>query len=230
MLKILNAIGIGALVFAMYSGYTLYNYVPENVAKIERKMEMREQTKLETPAPSPRSFDQKKLARLEMIDSSDIVVEDHIVSVLERNKYSCMGLDRDDYASAFSSSVLRHTGGDIKLALWLTAMAQVESSYRLTADPKVSSARGFLQVIYRYHAKDLTKANISKDELSSNPSKSIKAGVIVFQKYLKLEKGNYRKATARYRGLSVPQSEQDRYYKAISKVYNKLVDDLKEYA
>lgn len=231
MIRVLNFIGMFTLAFGIYRGVELYNMPLENsVVTVERKMAVKEQKKLEVPAPKPKSFDQQKISRMEMIESSDLVVEDHIISVLDTSRYSCLGQSPDEYAAAFSSAVLRHTGGDIKLALWLTAMAQVESSYRLNADPKISSARGFLQVIYKYHAKELSKAGISKDELAKNPSKSIYAGVLVFRKYLKVEHGNYKRATARYRGLSVPQSEQDHYYKAISKVYNKLLEDLKEYA
>ena len=206
MLKILNFVGISAMVFAIYSGYNIYSYIPEEVAKVERKMEVKEESKINPPKEQPKvkTFDPQKISRMEMIESSDLVVEDHIISVLDTSRYSCLGQSPDDYAAAFSSAVLRHTGGDIKLALWLTAMAQVESSYRLNADPKISSARGFLQVIYKYHAKELSKAGISKDELAKNPSKSIYAGVLVFRKYLKVERGNYKRATARYRGLSVP--------------------------
>ena len=64
-------------------------------------------------------------------------------------------------------------------------MAQVESSYRITADPKISNARGFLQVIPYWHKKTLLKAGISVEDLYTNPQKSVLAGVLVFQKYLK---------------------------------------------
>ena len=229
MIKILNVIGISALVFAMYSGYNLYSYVPEDTANVERRMEVKEQKKLEVPAPKPKSFDSKIISRMEMIDSSDVVLEDHINSILDKSRYGCMGKDRDEYVSSISSSVLSYTKGNIKLALWVTSMAQVESSYRLNANPKVSTARGFMQVIPRYHP-ELAKAGINSKDLSTDPAKSIKAGVIVFNKYLRIEKGNYKKATRRYRGLSVTEEEQQKYYNAILSVYNKLLDDLHEYA
>ena len=227
MIRIINAIAVTVISFGIYAGVRLYQYettpVPQNnIPPINKK--------IEPPKEVPKSFAWKKLSKLEMIDSSDVVVEEHINQILNRNKYKCMGMTRDVYVTSISSAVLNHTKGNIKLALWVTAMAQVESSYRLTADPKVSSARGFLQVIPRYHKKELAKAGITSEDLYTDPSKSIKAGIIVFQKYLAIEHGNYQKATRRYRGLSVPEKEQQRYYTAIKNIYNKLLDDLHEYA
>ena len=230
MIKVLNLLGVAAMAFSIYRGVELYNMPTENTVVVEHKMEVKENTKINPPKEDPKSFDPKLISRLEMIDSSDIVVEEHINQILDQSKYNCMGKDRDDYVCAFSSSVLNHTKGDLKLALWVTAMAQVESSYRLSADPKISTAKGFLQVIYRYHKKELSKAGITEEDLRSNPEKSIRAGIIVFNKYLKIERNNYRKATRRYRGLSVSEEEQTRYYNAIKRVYNKLLDDLHEYA
>ena len=232
MIKVLNSIGVSAMVFAIYNCFVLFYPVVEvkkDEVKVERKMEIKENKKIEVPPPSQKSFDQKLLARYEMIDSSDIALENHIISVLDRSKYKCMGRDKEEYVSAISSAILYHTKGNIKLAFWVAAMAQVESSYRLNANPKISTARGFLQVIPRYHP-ELAKAGITSEDLSTDPAKSIRAGILVFQKYLKVEHGNFKQATARYRGLSVTPEEQARYYKAISKVYNKLVEDLKQYA
>lgn len=230
MLKILNVVGISAMVFALYSGYNIYSYIPEEVAKVERKMEVKEEKKITPPKELPKAFDPKVISRMEMIESSDLVLEDHIVSVLEKNKYSCMGKNRDEYAIEISSSILSYTKGNIQLALWVTAMAQVESSYRLNADPKISNARGFLQVIPKWHRKTLAKAGITEKELSTNPAKSIMAGVLVFKQYLDREHGNYKNATRRYRGLNESEESQTKYYNSILKIYNKLLDELHMYA
>lgn len=233
MLKFLNFIGVSSAVVAIFTSVSLFNptceVAKQEKIKVERKMELKEERKINPPKETPKSFDPKVISRLEMIDSSDIMLENHIVSVLEKSRYSCVGKNRDEYVSDISSAILNHTKGNLKLALWVTAMAQTESSFRINANPKVSTARGFLQVIPRYHP-ELAKVGITTEDLYTNPSKSIQAGVIVFQKYLKIEKGDFKKATARYRGLSVTPVEQERYYKAISKVYNKLIEDLKEYA
>ena len=231
MVKLLNSIGLSALVYGIYLGISLFtpNLPKDNAIKENHKV-VKENKRLIPPKEAPKAFNPKVISKLEMIDSSDIIIEDHITSILEKSKYGCLGKSRKAYAADFSSSVLNHSKGDMKLALWITAMAQVESSYRINADPRVSSARGYLQVIYRYHQKELSKAGISKEDLSTSPSKSIHAGIIVFRKYLKLEHGNYRFATDRYRGLSVPKKERDRYYAAISAIYDKLLKELNEYA
>ena len=216
--------------FGIYRGVELYTMPPENTISVERKMRVNEKRKDTPPKEAPKSFDQKKLARMEMLESSDLVLEDHIVSVLEQNKYSCMGKNREEYAIEISSSILAYTKGNIQLALWVAAMAQVESSYRLNADPKISNARGFLQVIPKWHRKTLAKAGITARELSTNPAKSIMAGVLVFKQYLDREHGNYKNATRRYRGLNESEESQSKYYNSILKIYNKLLDELRMYA
>ena len=230
MLKVLNFLGISALVFSIYTGCVLFNTnLPKDANKVKR-MEVKEEKKIETPPPSPKSFDQKLLSKYAMIDSSDVVLESHINSVLDKNRYGCMGKDRYEYVTSISSSILNYTHGDLKMALWVAAMAQIESSYRLSADPKVSSAKGFLQVIFRYHKKELLKVGINEYDLNTDPVKSIRAGILVFSKYLKIEHGDFRLATDRYRGLSVPKKERDRYYNLIHAVYSKLLKEVQEYA
>ena len=219
--------------FGINSGLELYNLVTNQsatvVAKIENRKPPEPKEKLVPPKPLPR-IDKKVLAKMKMLDFSDLVLERHISRVLDINKYKPHGLEREEYICSISSSLLQHTKGDLRLALWLAAMAQVESSYRLSADPKVSSARGFLQVIYRYHQRELSKQGISKEDLYTNPSKSILAGLIVFKKYLAIEHGDYQLALRRYRGLSVSEKEQLRYYTAVKKIYTKLYKELEMFA
>lgn len=180
--------------------------------------------------PQPKPMNAKLVAKLELLDNMDMPFQEHIENVLIKNRYNCMGKPREKYASEIASAILKHTDGDIDLATWIASIMYVESSYRLTADPKVSTAKGLLQVIYRYHRWDLEKSGITREDLYTNPSKSVKAGIIVFKKYLKTEKGNYERATRRYRGLSVSEKQQRAYLNGIKRKKKELMNIIRQYA
>ena len=157
------------------------------------------------------------------------VIESHISSYLLKG-YSFNNMDRDEYIKAIAEACIIHSDS-IEKAFWIASMIQKESSYRISAKPGKStnsSARGFIQVIWRYHSNMLKKNNISKFDLDTDIEKSVKAGILVFNYYLRLERGDFRKALRRYRGLSVTEKEQNYYYNYISSVYSKLQKDFKE--
>lgn len=174
-------------------------------------------------------LDQKEDLKPSEDDMAQKVIYDHINSYLLKG-YTFNGMTRDDYIQAIAEACVIHSDS-VEKALWVASMIQKESSYRISAKPGKatnSSARGFIQVIWRYHGKMLAKNGISKSDLDSDISKSVKAGILVFDYYLRLEKGNFKKALRRYRGLSTSESEQQYYYNYISTVYQKLQKDFKE--
>ena len=74
----------------------------------------------------------------------------------------------------------------------------------------------------------LAKNGITKEDLSSDVNKSVYAGILVFNSYLRIEKGNYQRALRRYRSLSASEAEQVAYYRAINSVFLKLKGDLRK--
>lgn len=180
--------------------------------------------------PPPKPMNSKLVSKLELLDNIDKPFQEHIENVLLKNKYSCLGKSREAYASEITAALLRHCDGNLDLATWIASMAYVESSFRITADPKVSTARGLLQVIYHYHKWDLSKLGITREDLYTSPSQSIKAGIVVFKKYLKAEKGDYVKATRRYRGLSATEKQQRAYLNGIRRKRKELLNIIQQYA
>lgn len=223
------------MLFGVNSGLDLYKLVtaqPEQtvVFNVKQRKPPEQKEKLVPPNPTPRMLNTKLVAKQELLDLVDKAFEDHIKSVLVRNKYQCIGRSREEYAAELTSALLSHTKGNLKLATWLASMAYVESSYRLTADPKISTAKGILQVIYKYHSAELSKAGITRTDLYTNPSKSILAGVLVFSRYLKIEHGDYVLATRRYRGLSVSEAQQRAYLNAIRRKQKEIQLLINQYA
>ena len=162
-------------------------------------------------------------------DVAQKVLAKHINSFLLRN-YNCEGMKREEYVRDLAEAILLHSG-DINRAFWFCGMAQTESSYRLSAKPgrrTNSSARGYLQVIWRYHGGMLSKNGIRREDLSTDIGKSVLAGVLVFNQYLRREKGDFRLALRRYRSLSASEAEQQAYYKSVSSVFLKLKEDLRK--
>ena len=176
-----------------------------------------------------KSLNQKEDVKPSEDDMAQKVIYDHINSYLLKG-YTFNGMTRDDYIQAIAEACVIHSDS-VEKALWVASMIQKESSYRISAKPGKktnSSARGFIQVIWRYHGSMLQKHDIAKADLDTDISKSIKAGILVFDYYLRLEKGNFKKALRRYRGLSTSESEQQYYYNYISTVYQKLQKNFKE--
>ena len=197
--------------------------------RMEIRMEIKDNAKSKdlTPPPPPELEEERKPLADDV--AARMVIADHINSFLLRN-YSFGGMSRDEYVAAIAEAAVLHTDS-IEKALWIVSMMQTESSFRLSARPGKStnsSARGFLQVIWRYHGTMLSKHGISKEDLATDISKSVKAGVLVFEVYLKQEKGDFKRALRRYRSLSATEAEQKAYYNAINSVFQKLKGDLKE--
>lgn len=227
MFRIINTLVTIVVSLGIFSGVQLYQYettpVPQkNVPPIVKK--------IEPPKEAPKLLNQKLVSKYEFIDSLDKAFSEHISTIISKSHYNCMGKDKRDYVESITSALLHHTNGNLELALWVASMAYTESSFRLNADPKTSSARGFLQVIYKYHERELKKAGISREDLSSNPSKSIQAGILVFQRYLRIEHGDYVRATRRYRGLSVTERQQRAYLNSILRKKKEFQIVLNQYA
>lgn len=208
----------------------LLNPQPKDPSQV--KMELKVEVKDDMPkdlTPPPPEPEEEKGKPLADDVAARMVIADHINSFLLRN-YSFGGMSRDEYVAAIAEAAVLHTDS-IEKALWIVSMMQTESSFRLSARPGKStnsSARGFLQVIWRYHGTMLSKHGISKEDLATDISQSVKAGVLVFEVYLKQEKGNFKRALRRYRSLSATEAEQKAYYNAINSVFLKLKGDLKE--
>lgn len=157
------------------------------------------------------------------------VIENHISSYLLKG-YSFNNMSRDDYIESIAEACVVNSDS-IEKAFWIASMIQKESSYRISAKPGKStnsSARGFIQVIWRYHGNMLQKHDITKSDLDTDIEKSVKAGILVFNHYLRMEKGDFRRALKRYRGLSVSEKEQNYYFNYINSVYIKLQKDMEE--
>lgn len=196
--------------------------------RVEIRIEIKDNAESKDLTPPPPELEEEKKPLADDV-AARMVIADHINSFLLRN-YSFGGMSRDEYVAAIAEAAVLHTDS-IEKALWIVSMMQTESSFRLSARPGKStnsSARGFLQVIWRYHGTMLSKHGISKEDLATDISKSVKAGVLVFEVYLKQEKGDFKKALRRYRSLSATEAEQKAYYNAINSVFQKLKGDLKE--
>ena len=194
---------------------------------LQEKAEIRMEMSKDLLPPPPEPEEEKKPLTDDV--AARMVIADHINSFLLRS-YSFGGMSRDEYVAAIAEAAVLHTDS-IEKALWIVSMMQTESSFRLSAKPGKStnsSARGFLQVIWRYHGTMLSKHGISKEDLATDISKSVKAGVLVFEVYLKREKGDFKKALRRYRSLSASEAEHRAYFNSINSVFQKLKGDLKE--
>lgn len=203
-----------------------YQPIEPSQERAEIRMEVKDNAESRDLLPPPPEHEEEKPSDE---DVAQKVIEDHISGYLLKG-YSFNGMPREDYIKAIAEACVVNSDS-IEKALWVASMVQKESSFRICAKPGKatnSSARGFIQVIWRYHGNMLKKHGISKSDLDTNISKSVQAGILVFDYYLRLEHGDFRKALRRYRGLSVTEKEQNYYYKYISSVYNKLQKDLKE--
>lgn len=203
-----------------------YQPIEPSQERLEVRMEVKDNAESGNLLPPPPKPEEEKPSEE---DVAQKVIANHISGYLLKG-YSFKGMPREGYIKAIAEACVVNSDS-IEKALWVASMIQKESSYRICAKPgktSNSSARGFIQVIWRYHGAMLQKHGISKADLDSDISKSVQAGILVFDYYLRLEHGDFRKALRRYRGLSVTEKEQNYYYKYISSVYNKLQKDLKE--
>lgn len=230
----LHLLGAMALLAAVFGGTQLYRQLTvENpqyleVAKLVEDFNRAPKKMPRNPQnqPSPRAEEKN-------ISADDVaavnVIRDHINGFLLRS-YNCGGMTREEYVAAIAEALVLHCDSSEK-ALWVCGMMQTESSFRLSAKPGKStnsSARGFLQVIWRYHGKMLAKHGISREDLSTDIGKSVQAGVLVFDQYLRREKGDFQKALRRYRSLSASEAEQQAYFKSVNSVFLKLKGDLRK--
>ena len=222
--------GVVALLLASSGVYLLDKWLytepskPSIVKELENVKDNAESDDIVPPV-----LNQKEDVKLSDDDVAQRVIEDHIGGYLLKG-YSFNGMSREDYIKAIAEACVVNSDS-IEKALWIASMIQKESSYRICAKPGKatnSSARGFIQVIWRYHGKMLANHDISKSDLDTDIEKSVKAGILVFDYYLKIEKGDFRKALRRYRGLSTSEKEQEYYYRYINTVFLKLKNDFKE--
>ena len=200
--------------------------------RVELKVEVKDDMSKDlTPLP-PTPKEDKKL-----VVSDDVVarqvIANHIEGFLLKSYKGFGGKSRTEYINAIAETLVSSTKSKEE-AFWLCGMMQSESSFRLVARPGKStnsSARGFLQVITRYHGDVLNPAGISKYDLETDIEKSVLGGVLVFQKYRYPRRGGertLREATRRYRSLSASEAEQTAYFNAARTVFQKLMKDFKE--
>lgn len=236
--RALNALGLAALAATIVLGYEAWQLMrPEpqlptdEIFKIEEIVEeFRKNHSLILPEKSREGEQQK----VEDVETSAVVrvIQNHIENNMLPTIQGFGKLNRREYARAIAEALVKFTK-DPNDAMWLCGMAQTESSYRIWAKPPSStnsSARGLLQVIFKYHSDILSPLGITKDNLSTDINMSVQGGVKVFYRYLYDRKGNkrtYKDATKRYRSLAIPESEQLKYYNKIAVVFNKLKRELK---
>lgn len=140
----------------------LLNPQPKDPSQV--KMELKVEVKDDMPkdlTPPPPEPEEEKGKPLADDVAARMVIADHINSFLLRN-YSFGGMSRDEYVAAIAEAAVLHTDS-IEKALWIVSMMQTESSFRLSARPGKStnsSARGFLQVIWRYHGTKIGRAHV----------------------------------------------------------------------
>lgn len=232
-LLILTAIALlGVSMWVVY----LINPMPEGPSqvKVERNVMVRDVIKskdINPPLHGPEG------GKKELAVSDDVVarqvIADHIDDFLPKSYKGFGGKSRTEYINVIAETLVSSTKSTEE-AFWLCGMMQSESSFRLIARPgrsTNSSARGFLQVITRYHGDVLNPAGISKKDLETDIEKSVLGGVLVFHKYRYPKRGGertLRDATRRYRSLSASEAEQTAYFNAARSVFQKLMKDFKE--
>lgn len=200
--------------------------------KVELKVEVKEDVSKDLTPPPPEPEKEKRKPLADDV-AARMVIADHIEGFLLKSYKGFGGKSRAEYINVIAETLVSSTK-TVEEAFWLCGMMQSESSFRLAAKPGKStnsSARGFLQVITRYHGDVLNPAGISKYDLETDIEKSVLGGVLVFQKYRYPKRGGertIRDATRRYRSLSASEAEQTAYYNAASSVFQKLMKDFKE--
>ena len=119
-----------------------------------------------------------------------------------------------------------------EVVFYNVAMAKRESHFDIKASPSTSSAAGFGQVIWKWHADKLSQQYawrtepITKEMLSTNIFASVDAQYIVFENYLKNNEFNYTKATNAYFGVSNSEAAQKAYRLNLLNEYNLLTQRL----
>ena len=212
----------------------LCNPRPTEPSKVELKVEVKDKiASSDLIPPSPKPEDGKK----KLVVSDDVaaqqVIANHIEGFLLKSYKGFGGKSRSEYINVIAETLVEYSK-TTEEAFWLCGMMQTESSYRLVARPGKStnsSARGFLQVIARYHGDVLNPAGISKVDLETDIEKSVLGGILVFHKYRYPKRGGKRtiaEATRCYRSKSASEFEQRRYYNAADQVFQKLMKDFKE--
>ena len=233
----LNLLGVLALLAVIWGGIQLYRELNNSndpryweTEEIVEEFNRRPKRFPKNPRhePSPRAEEERNDFTADDVAAVEIL-SNHIDGFLLRS-YNCEGQERKEYIRAIAEALVAHSD-NLDKALWVCGMMQTESSYRLSAKPgkaSNSSARGFLQVIWRYHGGMLSKKGIRREDLSTDIGKSVLAGVLVFDQYLRREKGDFRLALRRYRSLSASEAEQRAYYKSVNSVFLKLKEDLRK--
>lgn len=229
----LNALGIAALIAAILGGFEVWKRIqpqtiPQEWVELNKLLEERWQNRSLVLLPP-----EKKENLVADDVAAKVVIANHIETVLLKS-YKRFGgkADRAEYIRAIAEALVDSTKS-VEESFWICGMMQTESSFRLSAKPgksSNSSARGFLQVITRYHGDVLNPANITKKDLETDIEKSVLGGVLVFHKYRYTRRGErtVAEATRRYRSLAVSETEQQRYFNSANKVFQKLMKDFKE--
>lgn len=113
---------------------------------------------------------------------------------------------------------VRHGGKHGLRPEFILAIIAVESSFRERVVSH-AGARGLMQIIPRWHPKKIRM--IGGAHALFDPRKNITTGTKILVDYLKLSRGNFRKALLRYNGsLSNPRS---RYPEKVMKAYTELM-------
>ena len=200
--------------------------------KVELKVEVKDDMPKDLTPPPPEPEEEKGKPLADDV-AARMVIASHIDGFLLKSYKGFGGKSRSEYINVIAETLVSSSKNPEE-AFWLCGMMQSESSFRLVARPGKStnsSARGFLQVITRYHGDVLNPAGISKYDLETDIEKSVLGGVLVFQKYRYPRRGGertLREATRRYRSLSASEAEQTAYFNAARTVFQKLMKDFKE--
>lgn len=88
----------------------------------------------------------------------------------------------------------------------ILGVIDVESTFQYNPVNKLSSAKGLMQVIARYHPEEVSAIKAKNLELHSVEG-SIEAGVLVLSKYLAAQKGNLSRALQAYNGTLHDKSQ-----------------------
>ena len=227
---VLNALGVLALIAALVLGNEVYQLlkpqpISEEVREVNRLLEERRKN-----PPLPSMIQERK----QEVDDIAVkkVIQNYIKNFLRNSKYTFGNMTKDEYIEAIANAVIRYTSSS-EDAFWFIGMIQTESSFRITARPgkrSNSSARGLIQVIWRYHGKYLEKNGILREDLDSNIDKSIHAGILIFNQYLKYKsaKGDKLIALRYYRSKSASEEEQQAYSRSVRSVVAKLSETFKK--
>lgn len=229
----LHALGLAALIAVVVLGFEIYQMLKpqpqlthQEILKIEGILdEFRKKRSLVLP-------DQKTEEVLAEDVAARIVIKNYIRHILRNSRYQFGEMTREDYCTAIAEAVLRNTS-DIDEAFWFTGLVKTESTFMISARPPKStnsSARGFCQIIWRYHGTFLTKHGISKDDLENNIDKSIRAGILVFRQYQarKSTNGKRELALRLYRSNAATEQQQQAYLHSITAVVNRLTKELEK--